>query len=116
MFGGKSDNGYSKVLDGIKVKTIMYGQETLMVEFLLQKNSVLPEHAHDQEQTGYLVKGKMKLFVDDSSSVLNPGDSWNIPSNVRHGAEIIEDSLAVEVFSPCCADYLKYVNSEDVVE
>lgn len=116
MFGKKSGNGYSQVLDGIQVKTITYGRETLMTEFVLQKDSALPEHAHEQEQTGYLVKGKMKLFVGDSRRVMNPGDCWNIPSNVRHRAEILEDSLAVEVFSPCRTDYLKYVNREDLVE
>lgn len=116
MFGKKSGNGYSKALDGIRVKTLVYGRETLMVEFVLEKDAALPEHAHVQEQTGYLVKGKIKLFIGDSSRVLSPGDSWTIPSNVRHRAEIIEDSLAVEVFSPCREDYLKYVNREDLVE
>lgn len=116
MFGKKSDNGYTNVLEGIRVKAITHGKETLMTEFLLQKNSVLPEHTHAHEQTGYLVKGKMKLFVADSSSVLNPGDSWNIPSNVTHRAEIMEDSVAIEVFSPCRVDYLKYVNGEDIIE
>ena len=116
MFGKKSDHGYSKVLDGIRIKTIMYGQETLMTEFVLEKDSVLPEHVHVQEQTGYLVKGKMKLYAGDSSSILKAGDCWNIPSNVRHRAEILEDSVAVEVFCPCREDYLKYVNREDLVQ
>ena len=29
-----------------------------------------------------------------------PGDNWCISGGVEHGAEIIEDSIAVEVFSP----------------
>jgi quercetin dioxygenase-like cupin family protein len=28
------------------------------------------------------------------------GDSWCIPGGVEHGAEILEDSVAIEVFSP----------------
>ncbi len=116
MFGKKSENGYIQALDGVQVKTIVYGPEALMVEFVLQKDHVLPEHAHVQEQTGYLVKGKIKLIVGDSHRIMNPGDSWSIPSNVRHQAEILEDSLAVEVFSPCRKDYLKYVNKEDICE
>ena len=87
-----------------------------MTEFVLKKNSVLPEHAHVQEQTGYLVKGKMKLFVGDCCRVLTAGDCWNIPSDVRHRAEILEDSVAVEVFCPCREDYLKYVNRDDLVQ
>jgi len=35
-----------------------------------------------------------------------PGDSWCIPGNVEHGAEILMDSVAVEVFSPVREEYL----------
>lgn len=37
---------------------------------------------------------------------LCPGDSWCIPGGVEHSAEIAEDSVAVEVFSPVREDYL----------
>jgi quercetin dioxygenase-like cupin family protein len=35
-----------------------------------------------------------------------PGDSWCILMNIEHSAEAIEDSVAVEVFSPVREDYL----------
>jgi len=35
-----------------------------------------------------------------------PGDSWNVPGNVAHRAEILADSVAIEVFSPVREDYL----------
>jgi quercetin dioxygenase-like cupin family protein len=34
------------------------------------------------------------------------GDSWRIPGDVEHWANIIEDSVAVEVFAPVREDYL----------
>jgi quercetin dioxygenase-like cupin family protein len=83
MFGNNSDNGYIEVLNGIKIKTINYGQDTLMTEFLLKKDSILLEHAHINEQTGYLVKGKIRLFINGSSRIMNPGDSWNIRAIVN---------------------------------
>lgn len=116
MFGKKSEKGYIRVLEGIDIKTIVHGQATLMTEFRLAKDSALPEHAHEQEQTGYLVNGRIRLFIEGASQVMRPGDSWTIPSNVRHRAEILEDSTALEVFSPCRGDYLKYVNAEDIFE
>jgi quercetin dioxygenase-like cupin family protein len=115
MFGIRSDNGYIEILKGIKTKTIIYGQNTLMTEFIMEKNSKLFEHSHINEQTGYLVYGKIELSINGVSMIINPGDSWNIPSNVKHKAEIIEDSLAIEVFSPRRDDYLKYTNQEDIV-
>ncbi|MCD4741431.1 MAG: cupin domain-containing protein [Desulfobacteraceae bacterium] len=116
MFGKKSDNGYKEVVDGIRIKTISYGEETLMAEFMLRKGSVLPEHTHINEQTGYLLKGKIRLYINDSSRIMNPGDSWNVPSNAKHTAEIIEDSIAIEVFTPSRDDYLKYIHKKDIIE
>jgi len=46
------------------------------------------------------------LIIRDEKFEVMPGDSWCIPGDVEHDAEILEDSLAVEVFSPVREDYL----------
>ncbi|MBI2355032.1 MAG: cupin domain-containing protein [Deltaproteobacteria bacterium] len=106
MFEKCSPNGYKRALDGIEMKTLAYGDKTLMVEFLLQRGSTLPLHTHPHEQTGYLVKGQVRLTIDGEVHEVMPGDSWCIPGGARHGAEIVADSVAVEVFSPVREDYL----------
>jgi len=116
MFGIASRNGYKEIISGISIKTLSYGENSLIVEFLLKKDAALPEHKHINEQTGYLVKGSIRLFIDGKSNVLHPGDSWTILSNVNHKAEILEDSVAIEVFSPRREDYIKYENREDMIE
>jgi len=77
-----------------------------MTEFILAKDSVLPEHSHPYEQTGYLVKGHILLKIGGSQYDTRPGDSWCIPPDVSHGAQIFEDSVAVEIFSPPRKDYI----------
>ncbi|MFZ5643588.1 MAG: cupin domain-containing protein [Bacillota bacterium] len=106
MFRNKSSNGYITVLDGIKRKTLVYGEKTLMTEFILEKGNILPAHTHPQEQTGYLVSGKIFLTIGEDRYEVNPGDSWVIPGNMVHWAEIAENSVAIEVFSPLREDYL----------
>ncbi|MDI6616672.1 MAG: cupin domain-containing protein [Syntrophaceae bacterium] len=106
MFQKRSKDGYTPAIPGIELKTTVHGDRTLMTEFLLKKGSVLPRHAHHHEQTGYLVKGKMRLSIGPEEHDVMPGDSWCIPGNVEHGATIFEDSVAVEVFSPVRDDYL----------
>ncbi len=63
MFQKYDKNGYSIVAPGIQIKTLVYGDKTLMTEFLLAKGHRLPEHSHPHEQTGYLVKGLMRLTI-----------------------------------------------------
>jgi quercetin dioxygenase-like cupin family protein len=106
MFQKHSQSGYALTLKGIKQKTLVYGERTLMTEFVLEKGSILPRHSHPHEQTGYLVKGNIRLSIGTEEYDAHPGDSWCIPSNVEHGAEMIEDSVGLEVFSPVREDYL----------
>ncbi len=106
MFSKKSEDGYTSPLDGVRMKTVVFGEKTLMSEFFLEGGKSVPSHEHPYEQTGYLVSGKIKLNIGIDSFLVKPGDSWCIPENVPHGAGIIEDSLAIEVFSPVREDYL----------
>ena len=106
MFNKQNREGYISAIEGIEQKTLVYGEKTLMVEFLLRKRSLLPRHSHPHEQTGYLVKGNIILTIGAEEFDVKPGDSWTIPGGVEHKADIIEDSVAVEVFSPVRENYL----------
>ncbi|MBI5483233.1 MAG: cupin domain-containing protein [Deltaproteobacteria bacterium] len=106
MFERHSKDSYRQALEGIEQKTLVYGDKTLMVEFRLQKGALLPLHCHPHEQTGYLVKGRILLTIESVVHEVLPGDSWCIAGGAFHCAEIIEDSIAVEVFSPVREDYL----------
>jgi len=106
MFYKKKDEGYHSRVKGIDQKTLVYGERTLLTEFLLKKGSIIPKHSHPYEQTGYLVSGHMVFRVGNERYDVQVGDSWCIPMNSEHSAEILKDSVAVEVFSPAREDYL----------
>ena len=46
MFEKHDVEGYRQVTDGIEQKTLVNGEKTLMAEFRLQKNAILPVHSH----------------------------------------------------------------------
>lgn len=106
MFYQATPTGYAKALPGIEIKTLVHGEKTLLAEFRLTAGSDLPSHAHPHEQTGYLVKGKIRLTIGAETFDVSPGDSWCVPGGVDHRAEILEDSVAIEVFAPVREDYL----------
>jgi quercetin dioxygenase-like cupin family protein len=106
MFTPANTNHYTQVLPGIQLKTLAYGKKTLFAEFRLGKGRVLPKHSHPHEQTGYLVSGNIRLTIGVETFLVKPGDCWCIEGGVEHGAEILEDSVAIEVFSPVREDYL----------
>ena len=106
MFYKSDSKGFKDVLPGIKLKTLVYGKNTLFTEFRMDAGSVLPKHAHIHEQTGYLTKGKVRMTIGKQVYTVEKGDSWCIPGNTEHSAEILEDSVAIEVFSPVRDEYL----------
>lgn len=106
MFYKANQGGYKIVLPGIKLKTLVYGEKTLFTEFRMNAGSVLPQHAHIHEQTGYLIEGKIRLTIGEQVFEVEKGDCWSIPGNMEHGAEILKDSVAIEVFSPVRDEYI----------
>jgi len=106
MFYRKNDSDFRELLDGVRMKTLVYGAKSLLSEFRLEKGKQLPVHRHPHEQTGYLVSGRINVIIGDEIFKAEPGDGWNIPGDVDHGAEVLADSVVVEVFSPLREDYL----------
>lgn len=106
MFTKHNPDDYILALPGIYRKTLVYGASSLLSEFHMSLGSILPLHSHPNEQTGYLISGHIQLFVGDELYDAYPGDSWCIPADQSHRAEIVEDSIVIEVFSPVRQDYL----------
>ncbi len=99
-------SNYKEILPGVFMKPLTHGSKTLLCEFRLKMGAKIPEHQHPQEQTGYLVSGALRLFGDDGEAIVEFGHSWNFKGGISHGAEALEDSVVIEVFSPLRNDYL----------
>lgn len=106
MFYKAQDTGFKQAMPGIQIKTLVYGDNTLLSQFKLAEGHTLPVHTHPHEQTGYLVSGRLKMTIGDDTFDVSAGDSWCVAGNTPHGATVIEDTVAVEVFSPVREDYL----------
>lgn len=106
MIQHADETGYNELLDGVRLKSMVHGSATHLTEVRFVKGAVVPEHEHPHEQTGYLISGSLRFFGAGEETVVVPGDCWNFASGVPHGAEALEDSVVIEVFSPIREDYL----------
>jgi quercetin dioxygenase-like cupin family protein len=106
MFCKKDERGFRVMMEGVRLKTLVWGERTMLCEFRIEGGKGLPPHAHPHEQTGYLISGRMSFIVGDESFEVEPGDSWSIQGEVAHSAEALEDSRVLEVFSPLRKEYL----------
>ncbi len=106
MFKKQSDLIHRQLIPGVRLGTMVHGEKTLMAQFKLDKDSDLAEHSHPHEQTGLLISGRLVLIIDGVEHEVLPGDSWCIAGDCLHAARALEDSVAIEVFSPVREDYL----------
>jgi quercetin dioxygenase-like cupin family protein len=114
MIHHHSDKNFHKMTDGIQIKTLVIGEATLLTEFKLSKSALVPWHSHPYEQTGYLISGNILLHIDEEKYIMKKGDSWCIQKNIPHQAEVLEDSIALEIFSPPREDYKKYMDTDSI--
>lgn len=62
--------------------------------------TVSPVHDHPEEQFGYLLKGVFEVTIGEDKKILKPGDAYHIPGGVPHRFRVMEDTEAIDVFSP----------------
>ena len=104
------ENNFKTVKDGFKFKTLVHEHNTHMIKALLKKSAIIEMHRHPHEQTGYLLQGHIKFIIDNKVYDILPGDAWAIPGNSEHQAEILENSIILEIFTPPREDYLQLEN------
>ena len=91
---------------GIVRTTLATNDQLMLCHFFLRKGAEIPLHAHVAVQNGYLIRGKIRMIWETGKDFLaGPGDGWCLSSNEPHRAEILEDSEAIECFTPSRPEY-----------
>jgi quercetin dioxygenase-like cupin family protein len=78
----------------------------MVAEHRMVKGWVGMAHSHPHDQAAYVVYGHIHVRTGDREFELRAGDSFVVTGGVEHQAKAIEDSLVVDVFTPCREDYL----------
>ena len=92
--------GRGESLD-VTVKPLLVGDEGLLLEIVQAKGTLVPQHQHDDhESLIYLVRGRMRLTIDGTETLVGPGDAWIHPRGVPHHSEALEECVTIEVKTP----------------
>src|SRR5205807_2069708 len=85
---------------GVAFDLLATGPQSMVTKMHYRKENVIPFHSHPNEQTGYILSGRICVLTRDSRHELGPDDTYAIPANIEHSIEIIEDAEEVQVFTP----------------
>ena len=96
-------------LNDLLERQMITGERVMLTHIYMKKGAVVPMHQHENEQLSYLLEGKLRFWVgseEDPPVIVQAGEVLHLPSNVPHRAEAVQDSLAIDIFSPPRQDWL----------
>jgi quercetin dioxygenase-like cupin family protein len=88
-------------------RKVIHGASMTVARLAMQKGAKVPEHSHVNEQVTMVELGAVKFFIDGKELVVRAGEALVIPPHMPHGVEVLEDSVAVDVFSPVREDWIR---------
>ena len=95
-------------LNPLLERQFVYGERTMLARLTLRKGCIVPEHSHENEQITYILEGALKFILGGEREItVRAGEVLVIPSNLKHSAEAIEDTLDLDIFTPPRADWIQ---------
>lgn len=87
-------------LPGLEFRAVL--GEHLLVNFVrYDPGTVVPVHAHEEEQMTFVLEGEFEFEVAGERRVVRPGTVVRIPPHVPHGARALDGPcFQVDAFSP----------------
>jgi quercetin dioxygenase-like cupin family protein len=87
------------------------GNTVTVARFELKRGGVVPQHSHTNEQVTSVMSGALKFALPDREVIVRAGDVLQIPGTVPHAVEVLEDTVAIDVFSPVRQDWIEGTDS-----
>ncbi len=87
-------------------RQVIHAERITIARLSLKKGSLVPRHHHENEQITLLQQGRLKFVFDDGEKLLEAGEVMQIPPHAPHEVLALEDSFAIDLFSPIRADWI----------
>ena len=91
---------------GLKRRILAYNDKLFVAEHEMVKGWVGKVHSHPHDQAVYVVKGHLQVISQGTTFEIRTGDTFVVRGGVEHGASALDDSVVVDVFTPCREDYI----------
>jgi quercetin dioxygenase-like cupin family protein len=91
---------------GLTRRVGAYNQNIFLAEHRMQRGWVGLPHSHPHDQVVYVVSGYLKLTIANETYELRSGESLVVRGGIEHQALAVEETVAIDVFTPCRLDYI----------
>lgn len=94
-------------------RKFVYGESIMLSELRLTRGAKVPLHSHQNEQVTYILKGVLRFWIGSLEGeiiLVKSGEVLHLPSHLSHEVEALENTIALDLFSPPREDW---INKED---
>ena len=91
---------------GLTRNVMAYNDKLFLAEHKMVKGWAGSLHSHPHDQVVYVVRGHLKVSCQGKTFDVRSRDSFVVRGGVEHGASAVEDSVVIDVFTPCREDYI----------
>jgi unsaturated pyranuronate lyase len=94
-------------LNPLVSRQMIHGATMTVARIRIAKGGVVPTHSHVNEQITNVEKGALVFTTPNGKRTVRAGESLCIPPNLSHSVEALEDSVALDLFSPVREDWIR---------
>ena len=94
-------------MNPLVTRQMIHGERMTVSRLELRKGALVPLHSHPNEQISLVESGRLRFVVDGVEAVVSAGEALQIPPYAPHEVEALENSLAVDLFSPVREDWIR---------
>jgi quercetin dioxygenase-like cupin family protein len=90
----------ARIWDGVLAR-VVHGERATIGFVDIDPDVLVPEHRHDNEQIGFVLRGSVTMVVAGQSRELRVGETYTIAGQVPHSAKAgAQGASVVDVFAP----------------
>ncbi|MDT8439889.1 MAG: cupin domain-containing protein [Wenzhouxiangellaceae bacterium] len=87
-------------------RQVVHGTQSTFSRWQLSAGSSVPLHHHVNEQMTWIISGRAEVLSGGKLHELRAGEIMVFAPNVEHAFNILEDTVAIDIFSPARQDWI----------
>jgi len=95
-----------ETLNPLLDRQLAVGKHIMVAHLRLKQDCVVPLHSHTNEQVSMIQSGALRFTLDGKDIVVRAGEILCIPPDLPHSAVALEDTVAIDIFTPPREDWI----------
>ena len=96
-----------EALNALFSRRVVHTARLTVARLRLKKGCLVPRHAHENEQFSTVESGMLRFIVDGVAIDVGADQSLAIPPHAAHEVVALEDTVALDIFTPAREDWIR---------